>query len=191
MSFTRRLIWWTIIVLILSGVLAFVLVHRANHRLLHVTTNASSLKFELDDQTYTVNKSLDISLKPGVYKYRTIDVVDAKRVVLTDTVDLTKKKSVDLDLNFSIYNNQSLQGAICKTLADGGDGCPVKFTITSINFAENYQWAVVQINSPGIGGATAVLQIDNGAWKVVAGPGTDITTGGYFPQSVERIIENE
>jgi hypothetical protein len=188
----RSLLWWIIAGFVLVVLLSSLSVYRANHRSLHIETDASSLKFELNDQTYTINdKSLDISLKPGTYKYRAISTVDDNRVVLTDTVNLTTEKSADLHFNFSIYNDQAIMKAICGSLSNyGSDSCPFRITITRTDFAENYQWAVVWIDSPDLGKAAAVLRVDNGRWKVVDGPATDINTGGYFPESVERIIEN-
>ncbi len=189
---SKRPLIWIIAGVVLVALSASFSVYRANHRSLHVETDASSLKFELGDKTYTIrDKSLDISLKPDTYKYRAVSTAGNKRVVLTGTVNLTTEKSADLRFNFSIYNNQAIMKALCKSLSDyGSDTCPFGITITKTEFAENYQWAVAWVDSPDLGRAVAVLRVDNGAWKVVDGPATDINTGGYFPESVERIIEN-
>jgi hypothetical protein len=180
-------------------ILAFVLVvllslagrYYANHRTLHIRTDAALLSFELDDQNYTIrDKTLTLSPKPGSYKYRAIATAGNKRIVLTDTVNLTTQRSADLNFNFSIYNEDVLFKAVCNADDREEGGCPPGSSIARVDFAEGYQWAVVSINSP-VGAATAVLQVDNGAWRLVDGPGTDIRTGGFFPPSVERIIENE
>jgi hypothetical protein len=179
------------IVLVILG--AAFSTYQSRHRSLHIETDAGSLKFAINDQTYTISgKSLDISLKPGVYNYRAVSTVSDKRVVLTDSVNLTQDKSASLKFNFSLYDNQAILKAICASISgDASGSCPFSITITRTDFAENYAWAVVQVNSPDLGKAVAVLRVDNGEWEVVDGPATDINTGGYFPESVERIIRNE
>jgi hypothetical protein len=179
-----------IFVLLVGGI--FLLNSSAgDQRTLTVNSSTTPLTLELNDASYEITESSqDISLEPDIYYYRTSMTVDGNRVILTNKIDLTELKSTELNLDFSIYDSQSISDAICNTYAE--PKCPFPPSSLKITYVENYQWAVVLINNSQLGASKAVLNVDpyTGGWIVAGGPDTD-PTSGYFPDSVERVLKNE
>lgn len=178
------------ILLILAVMACFFLMQKIrNRRVLEVKTDVSGLKLEIDDRSYQVDKKTSLGLGARVYNYRAVYTVEGERIVLTGKINLVKQKRQELVLNFSIYNKQ----VVSKTLCDSYEGslCPFTPDVLNIHFLENYSWAVVDIDSPSVGKGKAVMSVDQGTWKLIDGPGTDILSSGYYPESVERAIEND
>ncbi len=162
----------------------------SNKRVLTVNSTTTPLTLELNDSTYVIDEDgQEISLEPGMYYYRTSTKIDGKRVVLENKIDLTDEKSAELNLDFSIYDNKSISDAICNNYAEAK--CPFPPSSLKVTYVEKYQWAVVFIESPQLGASKAVLNVDpyTGGWIVAGGPDTD-PTSGYFPDSVERALNN-
>lgn len=160
-------------------------------RVLTVSTDSVPLALELNDEKYDISEDgQEISLKPSVYNYRASKNVDGNRIVLSDKVDLTVDKSAEINLNFSIYNNKAISDTICNTYSP--TDCPFTPETLKVTYVENYQWAVVFINSPRLGQSKAVLNVDpyTGDWILSAGPETDPPTG-YFPDAVAKVLNNE
>lgn len=178
------------ILLCLAVLACFLLVQKLrNRRVLEVKTDVNGLKLQIDDRSYQVDRKTNLGLGAQVYNYRAVYTVEGGRIVLTGKINLVEQKRQELILNFSIYNKQ----AISKTLCGSYEGGPCPFTpeVLNILFLENYSWAVVGIDSPLVGKGKAVLNVDRGGWKLIDGPGTDILSSGYYPESVERAIEND
>lgn len=191
MRISKRVIA-VIIVIIFASVGYFVFSSiQESKRTLTVYTDSIPLALELNDETYDITEdSQEISLKPGAYNYRASKTVDGNRIVLTNKVDLNVEKSAELNLNFSIYNNQAISDTICNTYSP--TNCPFTPETLKVTYVEDYQWAVVLINSSRLGQSKAILNIDTytGDWILAGGPETDPPTG-YFPESVAKVLNNE
>ena len=172
------------IIVVIAIVIAATIIGR--QRTIAVQTDFTPVKFELNNQTYSINrKSYTLRVSPGIYTYRAIAMIDGKYFVTTDKLDLTPTKKASLKLNFSLYSKASISRALCGQQQQ--ETCPFSPDALKITYLEGYQWAVVFINSATLGKAKAVLNIDNGKWKVID-LGTDIPVLGYYPQSVEEAL---
>lgn len=189
-SLNRNKIIFVLILLILvvGGLIIYSKIS-SNHRSLHVTTDTTGVDFEVGDQTFQLSsKETDISLRPQAYNYRAAYTSDGNRIVLTGKLDMTTQKVAKIVLNFSLYNKQVVFDTICNSF---GPPCPFSVQDLKITYLENYSWAVVVINSPSLGRAFAVLQVENGSWKVMDGPATDINGSGFYPDSVVKELSDD
>jgi hypothetical protein len=187
---SRNLIILAAPVLLLLLILVGVTTYMNHHRKLVVSSDKTPLTLQLNDTTYTVSKpKQSITLLPAVYNYRVKAPTDNGDVTLEGTIDLTEVKSKELNIRFGLYNKSAVSDALCATWS-GDDECPYQPEYFTVQYFESYKWAVVTIKHPTLGTAFAVLQADNGSWNIEDGPGTDIKTGGYYPEAVEEAIKN-
>lgn len=160
-----------------------------NRRTITVTTDVVPLKLELNDRVYTIKSPHQtISVPADIYNYRVHATSHGKPFVLVNKVNLIDNRKVQLRFNFAIYSVANVSKVLCGANKDAS--CLFPPATLAVTYLENYQWAVVDINSPTVGRGVAVLQVNNGNWHIEDGPGTDISLGGYYPQSVEEAILN-
>ncbi len=164
--------------------------HSSSQSSITVHTDLPPLRLALNDSVYNIGSiGRVIDLPAGIYHYRASAVVEGQRITLTDTLTLAQNKNEQLDLNYLLYNKQSIATALCATSNATAD-CLFKAQNLQVTYCENYQWAAVAFDTD-VGKGKAVLQVKSGGWQVVAGPGSDIPTTGYYPQSVEEALHNE
>lgn len=177
-----------LVLFVFLAVASLALLNIGGQNTLEVSTDTTPVTLELNELTYTISgETQKISLPEATYTYRATATMDGKRIALGGKINLEDNDSFDLPLRYKLYTNSAVSEALCATTGQIKD-CPFQPDSLVINYLESYAWAVATINSPGIGTGLAVLYVENGKWAIADGPGTDIETVGYYPQSVERAI---
>jgi hypothetical protein len=188
MSLYKKIVYVVLVIaVVLLGI--FVLLNRHSPPKLLIKTDSSPIKVQLNDTSYTISSQRTLTLEPGTYNYRAIRDVNGKRIVLQGALDLLEDKTQTLELNYKIYTGSAILSTLCEVLQTDSS-CPLQVADLTISYHENFRWAVVLINSGELGISKAVLKTVSGTWDTVEGPATDIATGGYYPESVEKALHD-
>lgn len=182
----RKLVIIVVAIGLIIGVAGLVLWQQ--FRIITVHTDTTPVTLELNRKTYQVtSKTKRIIVRPNVYPYRATATTNGQPISLISTIDTSGHKNT-LNLNYGMYTTQAIIDVLCST--DTHTPCLFNSRTIKVTYLENYQWAVVAINSPVVGKGSAVLQANNGKWDVVGGPGTDTISDGDWPQSVREALTN-
>lgn len=154
-----------------------------------VVTNLTPVTLLMDGQSSEITGAEKTLTLPDnkSHTYQASATVENNKVTLSGT--LTAQNNKELNLDFQQFTRGAIVAAVCDKADFSGD-CLFTTDNSVVSVVEDGRWSVVVSRPAGLEAASTVLRIDGGRWKIIDGPGTDITTGGYYPVSVERILQD-
>lgn len=177
------------VILVVIGALSLIVHVLSNRTYLVLQSDTNNTTLQIENSTYTIGKDAKkIKVRPGTYNYRGINTIGATRFTLSDSTEAKQGTTTPIHINFALYTASSVAGALCTYTKQTSD-CPFTAKNTVPTFLESNTWAVSNTQNDTLGSAIAVLRVNSGKWSVEGGPGTDLQTGGYYPESVERVLD--